>query len=110
MNARRGDLVTVSVAGDYGKPRPAVVIQSDWLADTGSVLVCLLTTTLRDAPIYRLTVEPTAENGLREMSQIMVDKVFAVRRDKIGAAFGKLESKELFTLNRMLTVVIGVAD
>ena len=49
---RRGEIVTVAVQGDYGKPRPAVVIQSDWLAETDSVLVCLLTSTVRETPLY----------------------------------------------------------
>ena len=110
MAIKRGDLVAVSVAGDYGKPRLAVVIQSDWLSETGSVLVCLMTTALQDTPIYRLTIEPTPENGLKATSQIMVDKIFAVRRDKLGAVFGRLEDAKLFALNRMLTVVTGIAD
>jgi mRNA interferase MazF len=54
---RRGDLVVVSAQGDYGKPRPAVVTQSDWLEATDSVLVALLTSTLADAPLYRLQIE-----------------------------------------------------
>lgn len=107
---RRGDIVTVALPGDYGKPRPAVVIQSDWLAETDSVLVCLMTSTLREAPIYRLTVAPTPENGLQVVSQVMVDKIMAVRRVKCGASIGRLDDAALVTLNRMLALVIGVAD
>jgi len=70
---KRGDIVTVALSGDYGKPRPAVVIQSDWVDGTDSVLVCLFTSTLRDAPIFRLTVEPLPANGLKTVSQVMVD-------------------------------------
>jgi len=68
-------IVTVALAGDYGKPRPAVVIQSERLAATDSLLVCPLTSTQRDAPLYRLAVAPDAENGLRRASDIMVDKI-----------------------------------
>lgn len=107
---RRGDIVTVAVQGDYGKPRPAVVIQSDWLAETESVLVCLFTSTLREAPIYRLTVEPTPENGLQVVSQVMVDKIMAVRRDKCGNPLGRLDETTLLMLNRMLSLVVGLAD
>ena len=57
---KRGDLVTVSAPGDYGKPRPAVVVQSDWLTATESVLVALLTSALVKAPLYRLTIEPAS--------------------------------------------------
>src|SRR4051812_49739125 len=87
---RRGTIVTVAVSGDYGKPRPAVVIQSERLAATDSLLVCPLTSTQRDAPLYRLAVAPDAENGLRRASDIMVDKITAVRRARIGAATGIL--------------------
>ena len=78
---RRGDIVTVAMQGDYGKPRPAVVIQSDWLGETDSVLVCLFTSTLRDAPFHRLTLEPTPESGLQVVSQVMVDKIMTVGCD-----------------------------
>lgn len=107
---KRGDLATVALQGDYGKPRPAVVIQSDWLSGTDSILICPLTSTLRDAPLYRLTVEPSVGNGLSRVSQVMVDKIFAVRRDKLGQRLGRLEDKELLALNRMLAVAIGMAD
>ena len=62
---RRGDLVTVSAPGNYGKPRPAVIVQSDWLIATDRVLVALLTSALVDAPLYRLTIEPSDANGLK---------------------------------------------
>ena len=107
---KRGDIVTVAMPGDYGKPRPAVVIQSDWLTETDSVLVCLLTSTLREAPIYRLTIEPTPENGLRAVSQVMVDKIVAVRRDKCGGIIGRFDVANLVALNRMLSLVVGIAD
>ena len=85
---KRGSLITVAVQGDYGKPRPAVVIQSDAMDDADSVLLCRLTSALRDAPLFRLTLEPDARNGLQARSQVMVDKIMAVRRDRCGPAFG----------------------
>lgn len=107
---KRGDIVTVAVSGDDGKPRPAVVVQSDWLDGTDSVLVCLLTTTTRDAPIFRLEVKPAPANGLREISQVMVDKIMAVRRDRCGAGIGRLDDTALLALNRMLALVVGLVD
>ena len=107
---KRGDLVTVAVSGDYGKPRPAVVIQSDWLAETDSVLVCLVTSTLRDASLHRLTLEPSTANGLRARCQVMVDKIMAVRREKCGTIFGHLDKAEIIALNRLLALAIGIAD
>jgi mRNA interferase MazF len=107
---RRGDLVTVAVSGDYGKPRPALVIQSDFLPGTDSVLVCLLTTTLRDAPLYRLSLPAGPETGLREPSQVMVDKIVAVRRDRCGTPIGRADDASLLALGRLLSFVVGIAD
>ncbi len=109
---RRGDIVIVSAQGDHGKPRPAVVVQSDWLSANDSVLVALCTTTLIDAPtpIYRLTVEPSATNGLERKSQIQVDKIVAMRRHKCRPTNGRLDDGTLTDLNHMLSVVIGLAD
>ena len=107
---KRGEIVTVAVQGDYGKPRPAVVVQSDWLDDTDSVLVCLITTTCRDAPLYRLDLSANHETGLREPSQIMVEKVLAVRREKCGPTIGRLDTATLVSLGRMLALMIGIAD
>lgn len=107
---RRGDLVTVSAQGDYGKPRPAVVVQSDVLNAADSVLVALLTGAMADAPLYRLTVQPTAGNGLKVVSQVMVDKILAYPRAKCGPVIGHLSGAEMLALNNMLSVMIGLAD
>jgi mRNA interferase MazF len=107
---KRGDIVTVAVSGDYGKPRPAIVVQSDWLKATDSVLVGLITSTLVDAPLYRLLIEPTQANGLKAPSQIMIDKIVAIPREKCGAVIGRIDQKTLIALNHLLSVVIGVAD
>jgi mRNA interferase MazF len=104
-----GDLVTVAVSGDYGKPRPALVIQSDHLPETDSVLVCLLTTTLRHAPLFRFPLPANEETGLRQPSQVMVDKIMAVRRDRCGAPIGKAGPADMLSLNRLLAFVVGVA-
>src|SRR5690348_6064771 len=90
MEVSRGDLVTIALPGDYGKPRPALVIQSDSFNDLTSVTVLRLTSDLRHAPLIRLTVEPTDANGLLHRSQIMVDKAATVPRSKIGRRLGVL--------------------
>ncbi len=107
---RRGDIVTVAAAGDYGKPRPAIVIQSDLLKATDSILVSLMTSTIVDAPLYRLVVEPSSSNGLRVASQIMVDKIIAMPREKCGELIGRIDNAKLARLNHMLAVVVGLAD
>ena len=107
---KRGDIVTISAQGDYGKPRPAVVVQSGALNAADSVLVALFTSAVTDAPLYRLTVEPAAANGLKAVSQVMVDKILAYPRAKCGPAIGHLSGTDMLVLNTMLSVMIGLAD
>ena len=106
---RRGDLVTVALQGDYGKPRPALVIQSDQFSGTASVVVLPITSTLVEAPLLRLTVEPDAGNRLRATSQVMLDKPMTVKADKIGPAFGTLDDTALVSVNRSLALFLGLA-
>ena len=105
---KRGDLVTVALQGEFGKPRPAVIIQTD-MSETETVVVLLLSSTLIRAPHLRIDVVPTAGNGLREPSQIMIEKVTAVHRRKIGEVFGTLESDTLLAATRSLAVLVGLA-
>lgn len=107
---RRGDIVIISAPGDYGKPRPAVIVQSDALDAADSVLVALFTTAITDAPLYRLTVEPASANGLHAASQVMVDKILAYPRAKCGGVIGRLSGAEMLVLNMMLSVMMGLAD
>ena len=106
---RRGDLVTVAAPGDYGKPRPALVIQSDLFDELPSVALCLVTSTLRDAPIFRITVDPSPANGLQRVSQIQIDKIMTVSRERIGAVIGRLDDDTLVKVNRSLAVFVGIA-
>ena len=106
---RRGDLVTVSAPGDFGKPRPALVVQSDLFEELPSVTLCLVTSELRDAPIFRITVDPTPENGLRRMSQVQVDKVLTVGRQRVGDTIGRLDDATMLKVNRSLAVFVGIA-
>lgn len=107
---RRGDIIRVVAPGDYGKPRPAVVIQSDQLPPTDSVIVCLMTSDQRPVPFYRLAILPTNANGLAADTDVMVDKVFTVPRSKVGGAIGALDDGQILTLTRMLAVAMGFAD
>ncbi|MGB3554783.1 MAG: type II toxin-antitoxin system PemK/MazF family toxin [Jannaschia sp.] len=106
---RRGDLVTVALSGDYGKPRPAVVIQSDLFEAHPSVTVLPLTSALRDAPLFRLLVEPSPETGLRVPSDVMVDKPVTVARGKVGETIGRLDAETQRTLDRLFAVFFGIA-
>ena len=108
---RRGDLVTVAATGDYGKPRPAVIVQTDAFPEShASVVVCQLTSELVDAPDFRVSVDPTPENGLRVKSQVMADKPVTIRRDRIGQRIGRLGNQEMTKLSAALAFVLGLAD
>lgn len=107
---KRGDLVTVALQGDYGKPRPALVIQSDQFTGTASVVVLPVTSTLVDAPLLRLTIEPDTGNGLRTPSQIMLDKPMTVKTDKIGPPFGSLDGMTMVSVSRSLALFLGLAS
>ena len=106
---RRGDLVTVTVPGDFGKHRPALVIQSDRFDEVGTVTVLLLSSTLVEAPLLRLTIDPARQNGLRATSQIMIDKAMTVRRDRIGKSFGRVDDGTLLAVNRSIALFFGLA-
>jgi mRNA interferase MazF len=108
---RRGDVVTVAVVGDNGKPRPAVIVQTDALPLAHfSVVVCQMTSELADAPDFRVTIEPHAGNGLRERSQIMADKPVTIRRERVGTLIGRLSDEEIARLDIVLAFVMGLAD
>ncbi len=98
---KRGDLVTVVAAGDYGKPRPALVVQADAFEAIPSVTVLPLTSELHAAPLVRVTLEPNAANGLRAVSQVMIDKAQTVPRSKVGTVIGQVDGDQM--------QVVGVA-
>jgi mRNA interferase MazF len=104
---RRGDLVTVAVSGDYGKPRPALVVQADVYAAHPSVTVLPLTSELVDAQLLRVTVEPGESTGLRLRSQVMVDKATTIPRVKAGNRIGQLDQA---TLNRVSQALAAFLD
>jgi mRNA interferase MazF len=105
---KRGDLVTIALQGDYGKPRPALIIQSDLFVEHPSVTILPVTGELREAPLLRIRLEPEATNGLQKTSEVMVDKAQSIPRDKVGNVFGQLSEDEMLAVSRSLAVFLGV--
>jgi mRNA interferase MazF len=105
---KRGDLVPVVLAGAYGKPRPALVIQSDLFSKHPSVTILPVTTEIRPIETFRIAVAPSEKNGLRAPSQIMVDKAYTIPRDKTGDPFGVLEVRTMAAVNRAMAVFLGL--
>ena len=108
---KRGDVVTVAASGDYGKPRPAVIVQTNALPpEHTSVVVCQVTSDGDDAQDFRVAIEPTERNGLRAQSHIMADKPVTIRRTRIGRKIGQLDKSDIARLNVALAFVMGLAD
>jgi mRNA interferase MazF len=106
---RRGQFVVVATTGDYGKPRPALIVQSDLFAELPSAVICPLTSMLRDdADQFRLQVDPSKRNGLREVSQIAIDKITAIPAAKIGAVIGEADEALLKRVNRALALFLAL--
>ena len=103
----RGDVVVVSLPGDYGKPWPALVIQSDLFAEHPSVTVLPITSHLVEAPLLRIAIWP--ESGVERVSQIQIDKAQTPRRERIGAIIGRADKATLAAVNRGLAVFLGLA-
>ncbi|HEY1059358.1 MAG TPA: type II toxin-antitoxin system PemK/MazF family toxin [Limnobacter sp.] len=106
---KRGDFVSIATQGDFGKPRPALIIQSDQFDANATVTVLPLTSTLIPAPLFRITVQPDRSNGLEKPSQVMLDKAITVKRDKVGPTFGRLDANTLVEVERCLAVFLGIA-
>jgi mRNA interferase MazF len=111
VGLKRGDIVTVAFQGDFGKPRPAVVVESDSLPPTDHILVCIGTSHLvAKAEPRRVLVLPDAENGLHLPTQFQSDKVAPARRDKCGGVIGRIDRNSLSDLTMQLGVILGLAD
>ena len=108
MDLKRGDLVILSAPGSYGKPRPSIVLQSDLYDSTASVVVFLMTTKLHpESPLIRYSVLPTQANGLKEPTDVMIDKIFTVPRERMGKKIGKLDPAQMTEITAELAIFLG---
>lgn len=106
---RRGDVVTVALSGDYGKPRLALIIQSDLFPEHPSVTILPITSELRDTPLFRLALPAGESTGLRHPSQIMVDKAQTIPRAKLGRPIGRLDDARMLAVTRAMALFLGFA-
>ncbi|HEX8755011.1 MAG TPA: type II toxin-antitoxin system PemK/MazF family toxin [Steroidobacteraceae bacterium] len=107
--ARRGEFVTVVLSGDFGKPRPALIIQADHFAAVPTVTLLLVTSTLSDTPLLRVNIHPDGASGLRKPSQVMIDKTMTVKRERVGSPIGRIDADTLVEIERRLAVFLGIA-
>lgn len=107
---KRGEIWTVSGGPDYaGKPRPAIILQDDAFDATASITLCPLTTHQIDAPLIRLSVEPSAQNGIKATSHVMIDKITTVSKKKLENRVGLLSDEDVVRVNRAIVVFLGLA-
>jgi mRNA interferase MazF len=109
MEVTRGDLIIVALVGDYGKPRPALVVQSDAFRDVPSVTVLPLSGDLQEARLVRITVEPRTGTGLTKRSQVMIDKAVTVSRSKIGQRIGRADTGTMRAVDTALAGFLGLS-
>jgi mRNA interferase MazF len=107
---KRAEIWTVAGGPDYAKkPRPAVMLQDDAFEGTASITVCPFTTHLVDAPLIRLAVAPTRQNGLTAVSHVMVDKITTVAKSKLQRRVGRLADEDMIRVSRAALVFLGLA-
>ena len=106
---KRGTIVTIALQGDFGKPRPALIVQSDLFAELSSVTVLPITSHLRDADLLRLALPVSPETGLSYPSQIMIDKAQTTIRSKLGSVIGFVDRETMKAVDRALAVFFGIA-
>ena len=106
---KRGEVWPASGGGYAGTPQPVVIVQDDRFAGTGSVTICAFTTDPTDAPLLRIDVVPSAANGLRERSRLMVDKIATMARERLGTRIGRLANADMQRLDRAMMVFLDLA-
>jgi mRNA interferase MazF len=105
----RGDIVTVALQGDHGKPRPAVIVQADQFRESSHVAVLLLTSFVVDAPLIRIPIDAAPGTGLSTRSFAMLDRITTTPRDKIGYLIGRLDDATMVAINRGMAAYLGLA-
>ncbi|SRR5712692_4527050 len=107
---KRGEVWTIAGGPNCaGKPRPAVIVQDDVFDATASITLCPFTTHATAAPLLRLAVESSEQNGLRTASQLMIDKMTTVSKSKLERRIGRLSDEDIVRLNRAILVFLGLA-
>lgn len=109
LEFQRGDVIVCALQGDYGKARPAVVVQSDLFNTThASIVICPITSHLVEAPLFRLPLSSNEANGLQKDSQIMADKICVIKVEKIQQKIGNLSVHEMQTLDNALKLWLNL--
>ena len=106
---QRGDFVVVAMQGDHGKPRPALVIQSDLFDELPTVTVLPLVSSQLVPAITRVDIAASDANGLRAASQIVAHRPQTISRAKVSRVIGRADDETMLTVTRALAVFLGLA-
>jgi mRNA interferase MazF len=107
---KSGDIIVAANPGDYGKPRPCLVLQAELFDDLPSVTFCMITSALRDdRPLVRITISPTTENGLHQASQIAIDKILTLPIERISKKIGTASDDVMQQVTRALVLFLGIS-
>jgi mRNA interferase MazF len=107
---KRGEIWTVAGGKDYaGKPRPAVIVQDDHFDATGSITICAITSDKTEAPLFRIVIQPSDQNGLTTTSRLMVDKITTIPKSKLGSRVGQLDVADMARVNQAMLIFLGLA-
>jgi mRNA interferase MazF len=107
---KRGEIWTVAGGKDYaGKPRPAVIVQDDRFDATESITICVITSDKSEAPLFRIVIQPSEQNGLATISRLMVDKITTISKNKLGYRIGYLDAADLVRVNQAMLIFLGLA-
>jgi mRNA interferase MazF len=105
----RGDLYIAAMQGDYGKPRPVLIIQSDNTTSLDSRIVCPLTTFDEPVAFLRPSIEPAPDNGLQQLSYVMIEKVLTVPMHRFRDRIGQVDAEMMATIGVRLSILLGLA-
>jgi mRNA interferase MazF len=109
MEIARGDIVVAVLPGDYGKGRPAIVVQSDaFNATHASIVVCPITSHLVEAPLFRVSLAPSDGTRLEAPSQVTIDKMMAIKRDRIASVVGRVDAVTMRGIDHALQLWLAI--
>ena len=84
-------------------------MQSDLFYATTTVIILPMTSTLTNIALFRLLISPSPSNGLRRPSEIMIDKITNLKREKVGGVIGQLDDDTMLTLTRQLATILSLS-
>jgi mRNA interferase MazF len=108
LGLNRGDIIIVAPPGEFGKPRPVLVVQSDLSLVGLTVTFVPITSDLEHNPELRVPISPTAENGLRKPSELMIDRIQTCTWSRVGGHIGHIDAATLRKVEIALMLHLGL--